>query len=25
VSVYNSSNTRIAKAVNWTATGYGIG
>ena len=25
VSVYNSSDTRIAKAVNWTATGYGIG
>ncbi len=25
VSVYNSSNTRIAKTVNWTATGYGIG
>ena len=25
VSVYNSSDTRIAKTVNWTATGYGIG
>ncbi len=25
VSVYNSSNTRIAKVVNWTAVGYGIG
>ena len=25
VSVYNSSNTRIAKTVNWTATGYGKG
>ena len=25
VSVYNSSNNRIAKAVNWTAVGYGIG
>lgn len=23
VSVYNSSNTRIARAVTWTATGYG--
>ena len=25
VSVYNSSDTRIAKTVNWTATGYGKG
>ena len=25
VSVYSSSNTRIAKTVNWTAVGYGIG
>ena len=25
VSVYNFSDTRIAKTVNWTATGYGIG
>jgi predicted phage tail protein len=25
VSVYNSSDTRITKTVNWTATGYGIG
>ena len=25
VSVYNSSDNRISKAVNWMATGYGIG
>ncbi len=25
VSVYNSSNSRLAKVVNWTAVGYGIG
>ena len=25
VSVYNSSDDRISRAVNWTATGYGIG